>query len=101
MLEGGSTGTDLNGNAMVLACEDLASKLAPIREANPNIPWEQVCFLAYLQRIPLTAYGYYNRSQVEHDRKTNKGTCFLNITQPSGLQYGKYEDYGLKKPKLY
>lgn len=66
----------MNGHAVVLACEDLAAKLAPLRDANPDMPWEQVIFQAYLQRIPLTAYGFYNRSKVEIDPKTNTGNFF-------------------------
>jgi len=61
---------------VVLACEELVEKLAPIRDANPNMPWEKVIFLAYFQRIQLSAFGFYNRSQVDYNIKENTGLTF-------------------------
>ena len=75
---GGSSGTELNGHAVIDACEILADRLASLRL--PGVAWEDVVSAAYMQRIPLSAFGFYNRSQVDYDFKTNKGSTFNYLT---------------------
>merc|ERR1719458_1890140 len=61
MPTGGSTGADLNGNALRDACQQIVARLAPIREAagGDKAPWEMVVGMAFGSRINLSAVGYY------------------------------------------
>ena len=58
---GGSTGADLNGNALRDACQQIVARLAPIRAAagGDKAPWEMVVGMAFGSRINLSAVGYY------------------------------------------
>ena len=61
MPTGGSTGADLNGNALRDACQQIMARLAPIRAAagGDKAPWEMVVGMAFGSRINLSAVGYY------------------------------------------
>jgi len=56
---GGSTGADLAGNALRDACQQIKARLAPIKEANPEAPWELVVYMAFGSRINLSAAGHF------------------------------------------
>ena len=64
---GGSTGTDLNGFAVVNACKKINEYLDPLRAAFPDETWEQTVEKAYFSRTQLSAFGYYNTSPLEYD----------------------------------
>jgi xanthine dehydrogenase/oxidase len=56
---GGSTGADLNGNALRDACQQIMARLAPLRAAAEKAPWEMLVQMAFGSRINLSAAGYY------------------------------------------
>ncbi|XP_058982542.1 xanthine dehydrogenase [Musca domestica] len=58
--------SDLNGMAILNACEKLNKRLAPIKEANPKGTWQEWIQTAYLQSISLSATGYYNLETVDY-----------------------------------
>jgi len=64
---GGSTGNDLSGNAVRDACAKMNEKLAPLRKAQPDAPWEMLIGMAFGSGINLSTPGYY---QVPADRYT-------------------------------
>jgi xanthine dehydrogenase large subunit len=93
-----SASTDLNGAAVVDACEQLKQRLAPVaavllecdaaavrfaggfaidsNNAARAIPFQQLCNAAYLQRVPLFAQGYYRTPEIHFDYKTGRGRPF-------------------------
>jgi xanthine dehydrogenase large subunit len=93
-----SASTDMNGAAVVDACEQLKRRLAPVAaallacdaaavrfaggfaidsgNAERAIPFQQVCSAAYLQRVPLFAQGYYRTPEIYFDYKTGRGRPF-------------------------
>ena len=77
---GGSTGTDLNGFAVINACNKLMEKLEPLRRAFPDDPWEETVTKAYMGRTQLSAYGYYNTSPLDYDWDKDEGAIFNHFT---------------------
>ncbi|XP_023932386.1 xanthine dehydrogenase/oxidase-like [Lingula anatina] len=54
-----STGSDLNGMAVLNACKTLRRRLEPYIAGNPGGSWEDRVKAAYMDRISLSATGYY------------------------------------------
>jgi xanthine dehydrogenase large subunit len=94
-----SSGSDLNGQAVKDACEQLKARLTPIAAKMLNIgaagdfvfendwihsrdyPTDRISFVdvvkeAYQQRISLSATGYYRTPNIHWDVKTNTGRPF-------------------------
>jgi xanthine dehydrogenase large subunit len=92
-----SASTDLNGAAVLDACEQLKSRLAPVAGAMLGcapegvhfrdggvsiagsdllIPFAQLAEAAYRQRLPLFAQGYYRTPGIHFDQKTGQGPPF-------------------------
>lgn len=53
-----SMASDLNGMAVLNACEQLMERLEPIKKKDPNGGWDEWIKSAYLERISLSAVGY-------------------------------------------
>ena len=77
---GGSSGTDLNGFAVINACKKLVEVLDPIRQQFPDDTWEQVVEKAYFSKGQLSAFGFYNSSPLDYDEKTDEGSVFNYLT---------------------
>lgn len=75
-----SAGSDLNGMAVLNACQILMDRLVPIRKANPEGTWQQWIQDAYFQRISLSTTGFYKTPDIGYDFVTNKGTPFRYFT---------------------
>ena len=94
-----STGSDLNGQAVKNACEVIKERLAPVAAKLLNLyapeelifeddwiycaghPWDRISFdevikQAYLDRISLSATGYYRTPNIYYDTQTGKGRPF-------------------------
>ncbi|HEU5073591.1 MAG TPA: xanthine dehydrogenase molybdopterin binding subunit, partial [Polyangiaceae bacterium] len=93
-----SSGSDLNGAAVVAACRALRQRLAevaarhfgtepeeidfvdgrvfPNDAPNPSLAFAEVVNQAYLERIPLFETGYYRTPNVHFDRVSGKGKPF-------------------------
>ncbi|MBF4761990.1 xanthine dehydrogenase molybdopterin binding subunit [Nocardioides islandensis] len=71
-----SAGADLNGGAVKDACEQIMTRLQPVRAANPDLSWEELVTLAYHQRVQLWAAGFYRTEGLSWDVKTMTGTPF-------------------------
>ena len=54
-----SAGSDLNGMAVLNACQTIYERLEPYRTANPKGKWEDWVNSAYFDRVSLSATGYY------------------------------------------
>ena len=93
-----SSGSDLNGAAIKIACETLKERLAAVAADRLGVPaseviieagqvfprarpeaalgFAEVVLLAYLQRTPLFATGYYKTPHIHFDRETGHGEPF-------------------------
>ncbi|MGA9521894.1 MAG: xanthine dehydrogenase molybdopterin binding subunit [Myxococcaceae bacterium] len=93
-----SSGADLNGEAVRVACETLRERLRPVAakllgadpaevafedgaafsRARPeqHVPFSKVTSQAYLAQISLSATGYYRTPGIHYDRAAGKGNPF-------------------------
>ncbi len=69
-----SCGTDLNGAAVKNACDILNERLAPYRLSGRT--FAEVTQAAYLQRVSLSATGYYRTPDIHFDWTTGRGKPF-------------------------
>lgn len=77
---GGSFVADLNGGAVMNACQILKDRLQPLRDAMPEASWEQLVQAAYFSRISLSASGFYKSREIGYDpKKQGEGEyCLYN-----------------------
>jgi xanthine dehydrogenase large subunit len=100
-----SSGTDLNGAAVELACTQLRERLASVAAIELGVPaadlvfsdglvrpfWQReqpdagIAFAelteqAYLQRVPLFATGYYRTPHIHYDEQLGRGKPFHYFT---------------------
>ncbi|XP_078398847.1 xanthine dehydrogenase/oxidase [Cetorhinus maximus] len=71
-----SVSSDLNGMAIHDACQILLSRLEPFKLANPKGTWEQWIFAAYMDRVSLSAAGFYKIPDLNYDPEKNEGRAF-------------------------
>lgn len=90
-----SAGTDLNGAAVAHACAQLRARLAGaaaqlwtcsplavhfenglVSGAGRSMPFPELCEIAYRQRIPLFAQGYYRTPEIHFDPAAGRGKPF-------------------------
>jgi xanthine dehydrogenase large subunit len=70
-----SAGTDLNGAAVVDACRQLTARLAGVA-AGRDLPFAELCELAYRERVPLFAQGFYRTPDIHFDPAAGRGHPF-------------------------
>jgi len=94
-----SSGTDLNGAAVVDACRQIVARLAdvaaPLLSCDPRdvrladdlahgggnaISFAELCEAAYRQRVPLFAQGFYRTPAIHFDPETGQGRPFHYFT---------------------
>uniref|UniRef100_A0A3B3RQ69 Xanthine dehydrogenase/oxidase n=1 Tax=Paramormyrops kingsleyae TaxID=1676925 RepID=A0A3B3RQ69_9TELE len=71
-----SVSSDLNGMAVYNACQTLIQRLEPYRTKNPQGTWEDWVTAAYLDRVNLSANGFYKTPDLGYDFETNQGRPF-------------------------
>lgn len=99
-----STGSDINGNAARVAAEKILTNLSiparkllqqkyqqnfsdaelvfehelihPDQQPNRSITFDELIRFAYVERVPLAAYGYYSTPGLHFDRDAGKGNPF-------------------------
>lgn len=75
-----SISSDLYGMAVINACNTLKERLEPYKAKNPNGKWEDWVLAAYLDRVSLTAAGFYAAPKIEYNRETNSGNLYEYFT---------------------
>ncbi|CAG9578686.1 unnamed protein product [Danaus chrysippus] len=75
-----SAGSDLNGMAVLEACQTLMKRLQPYKDKNPNGKWEDWVSAAYFDRVSLAATGFHATPDIGFDFKNNKGKPFNYFT---------------------
>ncbi|EGC38870.1 hypothetical protein DICPUDRAFT_96745 [Dictyostelium purpureum] len=74
-----SVSSDLNGMAVLDACQNILKRLEPLKEKNPNMTFKQLCIEAFVQRVNLSSNGFYatpNVGYVFKDGGVGEGTPF-------------------------
>jgi xanthine dehydrogenase large subunit len=91
-----SAGTDLNGAAVVNACEQLLDRLRPVAATllacepaavriaggmvtghGAAVSFAELCEAAYKQRVPLFAHGFYRTPEIHFDPASGRGRPFF------------------------
>ena len=91
-----SSGSDLNGMAVLGACDEIAGRiarfLAGLHQADPAqvvfadgevrvgaeaYPFAEAVRMAYVNRVPLSAAGFYATPEIVWDRERGRGRPFL------------------------
>jgi len=75
-----SSGSDLNGMAVIEACSIIKERLRPYKEADPKGTWEDWVRKAYFDRVSLSATGFYKTPDIDYDWNTGKGNLFNYFT---------------------
>ncbi len=77
---GGSCGTDLNGPAVLDACEKIRHILEPYRQKCPQKAWVDWVQMALSDRACLTQVGHYDQSPLNYNPVMQKGDAFAYLT---------------------
>nr|CAB3267783.1 xanthine dehydrogenase/oxidase-like [Phallusia mammillata] len=70
----GSLGSDMNGMAVKAACDEIVSRLAPIRKKFPELSWDKLILQAYMERVSLSATGFYRIPDMYSNWDVHTGT---------------------------
>ncbi|KAL9103584.1 MAG: hypothetical protein Q9163_001386 [Psora crenata] len=77
-----SASSDLNGYAILNACEQLNARLAPYREKlGPDASMKEIAHAAYFDRVNLSANGFYKTPDIGYVWGANTGQMFFYFTQ--------------------
>ncbi|KAM4772306.1 xanthine dehydrogenase/oxidase [Rhinophrynus dorsalis] len=68
-----SVSSDLNGMAIYNACQKILQRLEPYKTAKPDGTWESWISAAYLDRVSLSATGFYKIPGLGYDEVKNQG----------------------------
>mmetsp|Transcript_21227 Transcript_21227/g.59779 ORF Transcript_21227/g.59779 Transcript_21227/m.59779 type:complete len:328 (+) Transcript_21227:231-1214(+) len=68
-----SSGTDLNGWAVINACRRIRERLEPVFHEMPHAEWTAVVGSAYHRKIKLSEAGHYAAPDFVYDYATKKG----------------------------
>lgn len=75
-----SVGSDINGMAVLNACQIIMQRLEPVKQSNPTGTWKDWIMAAYFQRISLSATGFYKTPDIGYSFETNSGNAFRYYT---------------------
>ena len=121
-----SSGSDLNGQAVLAACEILRERLAPIaaellgaesamavpasaivfedglvsapQVPGMTIPFERVVDRAYMKQVPLSATGFYRTPGIGYDKAKGKGKPFYYFAYGAAVTEVEVDGYtGMKR----
>jgi xanthine dehydrogenase large subunit len=99
-----SSGADLNGMAAQRAAESIRDRLAAlaatrcggspeavrftrdgVEAGGTTVPFAELCRMAHLARVPLSATGFYATPKIHYDRATHSGRPFLYFSYGAAL----------------
>lgn len=75
-----SLSSDLNGMAVLNACQVIWDRLLPFRSERPDAGWKEWVRMAYFDRVSLSSTGFYRIPDLGYDFDTNTGTAFNYYT---------------------
>lgn len=80
-----SAGSDLNGMAVLNACNILMKRIEPICNEFPDKDWNFWINKAYFERISLSATGFYATPNLGYSFETNSGNAFSYFTHGAAV----------------
>lgn len=75
-----SASSDMYGAAVLDACEQIKARMQPIALKNEHSSFADLAGTCYMERIDLSAHGFYITPDVDFDWKTGKGKPFRYFT---------------------
>lgn len=78
-----SSGSDLNGMAVLNACQVIWDRLLPYRTDRPDAGWKAWVRMAFLDRVSLSSTGFYRIPDIGYNSETNSGNAFSYFTTGS------------------
>uniref|UniRef100_A0A182T8S9 Xanthine dehydrogenase n=1 Tax=Anopheles maculatus TaxID=74869 RepID=A0A182T8S9_9DIPT len=75
-----SVGSDLNGGAVLEACYQLLARIEPYQKRDAAAGWNAWIQQAYLDRVSLSATGFYATPDINYNFTTNTGNPFHYYT---------------------
>ncbi|XP_072991068.1 xanthine dehydrogenase-like [Typha latifolia] len=75
-----SANSDMYGAAVLDACEQIKARMQPIASRNKESSFAEVARACYMERIDLSAHGFYITPDIGFDWKVGKGTAFNYYT---------------------
>lgn len=79
-----SVSADLNGPAVMAACQVLKERLAPYKEQYPEEGWTAWVNRAYMDRVQLSSQGFYIQPDIGHDWDKNEGNAWFYFVFGAG-----------------
>ncbi|XP_054265328.1 xanthine dehydrogenase-like [Macrosteles quadrilineatus] len=80
-----SSGSDLNGMAIIDACNKLNERLKPYKAAKPEGQWKDWVLSAWFDRVSLAATGFYSTPDIKYDFEKNEGLAFNYMAYGAGV----------------
>lgn len=80
-----SAGSDLNGMAVLNACQIILDRLSVYKAQAPNDGWDKWINKAYFDRVSLSATGFYATPMSGYNFDTNSGQAFNYFTYGSAI----------------
>ncbi|CAL8083327.1 unnamed protein product [Orchesella dallaii] len=74
-----SLSSDLNGMAIMDACQQLSKRLEPYRKSMSHATWDEIVAQAYLDRVSLSVTGFYKDTDVSWS-EYKQGNVFAYFT---------------------
>jgi xanthine dehydrogenase large subunit len=71
-----SSGADLNGMAVRLACESLRARLDGVLVEQPDLDWGALIETAFMARVWLSAGAHYATPRIDYDKEAETGSPF-------------------------
>ncbi|XP_057849574.2 xanthine dehydrogenase 1 isoform X2 [Cryptomeria japonica] len=84
-----SASSDMYGAAVLDACEQIKSRMEPIASKNKHALFAEIANACHLERIDLSAHGFYATPDIGFDWKSGKGKPFSYYT--FGAAYAEVE----------
>lgn len=71
-----STATDLNGPAVFNACSVIKERISQYKKEFPDKDWKFWVQKAYMDRVSLSATGFFKQTEIGYNPETNQGNAF-------------------------
>ncbi|KAF9598089.1 hypothetical protein IFM89_024434 [Coptis chinensis] len=75
-----SASSDMYGAAVLDACEQIKARMEPIASTGKHNSFAELCLICYMERVDLSAHGFYITPDIDFDWKTGKGNPFSYFT---------------------
>ncbi|XP_042490550.1 xanthine dehydrogenase 1-like [Macadamia integrifolia] len=80
-----SASSDMYGAAVLDACEQIKSRMEPVASRHKHSSFAELVSACYIERIDLSAHGFYITPEIGFDWKTGKGIPFSYFTYGSAF----------------